>query len=734
MLQAMNTGHDGSMSTHPRQPAARGADPPREHGGDGRRQPAAASAIRTQIAAAVDLIVQISRMRDGMRRVTHITEIVGMEGDVITTQDLFTYRVSRAKTPDGRLQGPFQVSRAAPALHAARRVFRPRPGAAGGDRMRRAAAGSARSSPPAADVRLSSCSACCSRSATTTAAPAQARRSPRCDERLHDGRDRGAMLRAAPRRTATATLDRCAWRCVLPTAASMLRRAPGADRPQRSASAAMRSSAWSSRRSPAAGDHAVLLCRRCSPLPIGRRCRPRGCRIWSSAILAIRRARRTFTDLLPRGDRPDGPRHASRACRSPKSIADRRPRDARSGRRSSSARSCDQIAFGQPLEEALWDTARAHRRRRSSTSSSSRLSIQRETGGNLAETLENLSTDPAPAPADAAQDQGAVVGGEGERHDHRLAAVHDVRHLMLVNRRLCDARCSPTRAATCCSASASSCMTLGIVRHGQDGAVRDMNSARRLPARRAHDRRTSIIAMAALVGVPRRLRRLAGAAARGSDGDARAKRAGRAARPMRRDGIQDDAHAGQSAGAGRPCAAIVERLKPAARARRQRERRAAAAPGRLALARRAGRAILFAKLAPAVRCFGGIGAWSCSTWLQLYHLPPMIRPAVIVRRRAARLLRPDIFVKNAIDKRRTAIRKGLPDALDLLVICAEAGLSLDAALTRVAEELGACAAPSSPTSWASPRSSWASCRTAARRCRTWRSAPICRRSAAWSTR
>ena len=59
-----------------------------------------ARAVRTQIAAAVDMIVQISRMRDGVRRVTPITEIVGMEGDVITTQDLFTYEFE-GELPDG---------------------------------------------------------------------------------------------------------------------------------------------------------------------------------------------------------------------------------------------------------------------------------------------------------------------------------------------------------------------------------------------------------------------------------------------------------------------------------------------------------------------------------------------------------------------------------------------------------------------------------------------------------
>jgi pilus assembly protein CpaF len=68
-----------------------------------------AKAVRTQIASAIDIIVQIARMRDGIRRVTHIVEVVGMEGDVITTQDLFTY-VYEGEDPDGRLRGTFKSS------------------------------------------------------------------------------------------------------------------------------------------------------------------------------------------------------------------------------------------------------------------------------------------------------------------------------------------------------------------------------------------------------------------------------------------------------------------------------------------------------------------------------------------------------------------------------------------------------------------------------------------------
>jgi pilus assembly protein CpaF len=90
MLQAMNTGHDGSICTAhsngPRDTLSRietmvlmaGADLPLR-------------AIREQMASALDLIVHQSRFRDGSRRVTHITEVVGMEGDVITLQDLFLF-------------------------------------------------------------------------------------------------------------------------------------------------------------------------------------------------------------------------------------------------------------------------------------------------------------------------------------------------------------------------------------------------------------------------------------------------------------------------------------------------------------------------------------------------------------------------------------------------------------------------------------------------------------------
>ncbi|SEN78303.1 pilus assembly protein CpaF [Rhodospirillales bacterium URHD0017] len=108
LLQAMNTGHDGSMGTlhanRPREALTRlenmvtmgvASLPPK--------------AIRTQIAGSLQMIVQISRMRDGVRRITHITEVMGMEGEVVITQDLFTYEF-KGETQDGKLAGTFKSS------------------------------------------------------------------------------------------------------------------------------------------------------------------------------------------------------------------------------------------------------------------------------------------------------------------------------------------------------------------------------------------------------------------------------------------------------------------------------------------------------------------------------------------------------------------------------------------------------------------------------------------------
>lgn len=103
MLQAMNTGHDGSLTTghanSPRDMLSRletmvlmaGMELP-------------VRAIREQIASAIDLIVHQARLKDGSRRITHITEITGMEGDVITMQDIFIYK-QHGRDEKGRITG-----------------------------------------------------------------------------------------------------------------------------------------------------------------------------------------------------------------------------------------------------------------------------------------------------------------------------------------------------------------------------------------------------------------------------------------------------------------------------------------------------------------------------------------------------------------------------------------------------------------------------------------------------
>ncbi|MCG8492287.1 MAG: Flp pilus assembly complex ATPase component TadA [Sneathiellales bacterium] len=108
MLQAMNTGHDGSLSTiHANRPREALTRLENMVGMSGVNLPA--KAVKMQIASAVDLIVQVSRMRDGMRRITYISEVVGMEEDVITMQDLFWYEF-QGEDKGGRLLGDFKSS------------------------------------------------------------------------------------------------------------------------------------------------------------------------------------------------------------------------------------------------------------------------------------------------------------------------------------------------------------------------------------------------------------------------------------------------------------------------------------------------------------------------------------------------------------------------------------------------------------------------------------------------
>jgi pilus assembly protein CpaF len=108
MLQAMNTGHDGSMCTiHANRPREALTRLENMVAMTGVKLPG--EAVRAQIAGAVNMIIQIARMRDGVRRITHITEVVGMEGEVVTTQDLFTFQY-KGEDENGKLYGDFKSS------------------------------------------------------------------------------------------------------------------------------------------------------------------------------------------------------------------------------------------------------------------------------------------------------------------------------------------------------------------------------------------------------------------------------------------------------------------------------------------------------------------------------------------------------------------------------------------------------------------------------------------------
>jgi pilus assembly protein CpaF len=109
MLQAMNTGHDGSITTvhsnSPRDTLSRietmtlmaGMDLP-------------VRVIREQMASALDMIVHLTRLRDGTRRITHVSEVMGMEGDVVVLQDIYTFDFSAGIDGEGRFRGGLRAT------------------------------------------------------------------------------------------------------------------------------------------------------------------------------------------------------------------------------------------------------------------------------------------------------------------------------------------------------------------------------------------------------------------------------------------------------------------------------------------------------------------------------------------------------------------------------------------------------------------------------------------------
>jgi pilus assembly protein CpaF len=105
MLQAMNTGHDGSLTTiHANSP--RDAIARMETMAMMANLNLPEKAVRRQIASAITIVIQVSRFHDGTRRVTHLTEITGMEEDVVSMQDIFVFE-RHGISPDGRVLGTF---------------------------------------------------------------------------------------------------------------------------------------------------------------------------------------------------------------------------------------------------------------------------------------------------------------------------------------------------------------------------------------------------------------------------------------------------------------------------------------------------------------------------------------------------------------------------------------------------------------------------------------------------
>jgi pilus assembly protein CpaF len=105
MLQAMNTGHDGSMTTiHANSP--RDALTRLEHMLGMAGLKAESRAMRQQIAAALSVVIQVSRLSDGQRKITSLQEITGIEGDVISMQEIFRFEQT-GLDPDGRVLGQF---------------------------------------------------------------------------------------------------------------------------------------------------------------------------------------------------------------------------------------------------------------------------------------------------------------------------------------------------------------------------------------------------------------------------------------------------------------------------------------------------------------------------------------------------------------------------------------------------------------------------------------------------
>jgi pilus assembly protein CpaF len=108
MLQAMNTGHEGSMTTiHANSPRDAMTRLENMLAMAGMNLPP--KAMRAQISSALTVVVQVSRLSDGKRKVVSVQEITGMEGDIVTMQEIFTYHQTGIG-PDGKVLGHFRAT------------------------------------------------------------------------------------------------------------------------------------------------------------------------------------------------------------------------------------------------------------------------------------------------------------------------------------------------------------------------------------------------------------------------------------------------------------------------------------------------------------------------------------------------------------------------------------------------------------------------------------------------
>ena len=120
-MEVFSSGHDGSMSTvhanNPREAVSRIENMVAMGGFN-----LPAKTVREQIASAVNIIVQAARLRDGSRKITHVTEVVGMEGDVVTLQDLLVYEIE-GEDENGKLIGSHRSTGLRPAFWDRARYF-----------------------------------------------------------------------------------------------------------------------------------------------------------------------------------------------------------------------------------------------------------------------------------------------------------------------------------------------------------------------------------------------------------------------------------------------------------------------------------------------------------------------------------------------------------------------------------------------------------------------------------